>query len=180
MSLEGGASHAGEEKEFDVLFAAGASGESGRWDILHQVAALAPEIKIRRIGADKTRVFGSAYLELLDRTRFGLNWSKVNDVQYYSSDRIAQLFGRGVCVCIPESSGYRDFLGDDEAVFFRDAPDLASKLRSALAQDNWRDIARRGQERYRNLFDEVQVARYMQDVMANGGSAGHPWAEVTR
>lgn len=177
-SLEAGNSYEAPRKQYDLIYVAGARLESGRWDLIDEVQRQSPGIAVGRFGADKQRIFGRPYLDLLLSTKLALNWSVRNDIQYYSSDRIAQLFGMGVAVCVADSTGYRDFLDESEAVFFRDAQDLALKVGAVTSNERWREIGRRGQKKYRQLFNETRVADYIVKCATGQDLSEFEWADV--
>lgn len=166
------------DKDFDLVYFAGARPASDRWDLVTEIEAACPELRIGRFGAGKSRIFGRAYFDLLASAKCALNWSFRNDVRYYSSDRIAQLFGCGLCVCLPRSSGFDRFIEDDEAVFFDGAADLAQSVKGVIETGGWADIGRRGQAKFRTLFDATRVADYLVLAAFDRPVSGFEWADA--
>ena len=153
-------------KEYDLVYVAGAPLKSGRWQLMKSIEEKAPDLKLGKFGSSP-KVRGHEYYDLLNNTRFGLNWSVENNIKYYASDRMAQLFGAGVAVCTPKASQYSDFLSDDETVFFDDADDLIEKIRYLKADDRWIELAKAGRKKYLQLFSEKEVCRYLLAVIQN-------------
>lgn len=143
------------ERIYDLVYVASAKPNSPRWDLINEVERLAPELKIGKFGMGR-RISGVEYYDILSSTKFALNWSAVNDQKYYSSDRIAQLFGAGVAVCLPESTYYRDFLRESDAIFFDNSDELTRQISHNNSKYN--QIAIRGSISYRNIFNNEIVA----------------------
>src|SRR5690625_422849 len=96
-----------EEREWDMVYFAAADPDSSKWAVAKAVAEAAPDLKIGLMGSRKQRIFGRTYYDILANSRTALNWSSDNTVHLYSSDRIGQLFGSGICTCLPRSSGFQ-------------------------------------------------------------------------
>ncbi len=79
---------------------------------------------------------------------------------------------------MPRQSGFDQFLSDKEAVFFADADELVSKVRRTTSTPEWTEIAQAGQERYRLLFNETRVARYVMDFVFDGPMNGYEWSDI--
>lgn len=164
------------DKAFDLVYFAGAGAHNRRWPFVEDLRAATPDLSFKVFGANKQRIYGDAYFELLAKSIFSLNWSIRNDIDLYSSDRIAQLFGIGSCVCVPRSSGFSRYLGEDTAVFFDGAEDLAARLRVLKASGEWRAIAQRGQARYRQLFEGRRVGDYLVKALFDEPVDAFEWA----
>lgn len=174
-SLEDGNTYDLDEHAFDLVYVSKASQRSQRWQFTRELAERSKSIDVGIFGTG-TRIFGQEYFRLLAQARAALNWSERNDVPLYASDRIAQLFGAGNCVCLYAGSGFQQFFGPQDALFFRDSEQLAGKLRSVRG-GQWREIARRGQQRYRSLFNETRVAQYVIDFTFGGDLSGYEWGK---
>jgi hypothetical protein len=177
-SVENADAFAYDGKFFDLIYISGMRKATSRWDIIRMVAQRASDLSVGSFGADKKKVLGQDYFNVLKRSRCALNWSVRNDVHLYSSDRISQLFGAGACVCMPRSSGYDMFLADTEAVFFADIDDLIGRLRHIKATEEWKEIARAGRDKYRALFNETRVARYILDFVFEAPLEDYEWGAL--
>ncbi|MEN2494325.1 MAG: hypothetical protein TECD_00216 [Hyphomicrobiaceae bacterium hypho_1] len=163
---------------YDFVYFAGDVIQSPRWKLPLEIASIAPDIKCGFFGYGKTRIFGSNYFQILKTSKIALNWSMINDLHLYSSDRISQLFGTGRCVCLYAGSGFQRFINEGEAIFFTDANDLVRKIRTALHEDKWRQIAQKGQQCYRILFNEKRVAQYIINVAFDIDISKYEWCDI--
>jgi hypothetical protein len=177
-SLENADVYTHPDKFFDLIYVCANYKIGERWDLIRDIAREAPDLKVGSFGADKRRVLGQDYFNVLRSSRCALNWSHRNDVHLYSSDRISQLFGAGACVCMPRSIGFEMFLGDDDAIFFSDSDELIAKLRRIKSTEEWVDIAKQGQRTYRALFNETRVARYIMDFAFDVSLREYEWGAL--
>lgn len=159
-------------KRYDLVYAA--RGRKRNLEVDELTRELG-DLEILRLGG-KRPVFGRAYERQICSARAGLSYSLVNS-DLYSSDRIAQLFGLGLCVCLPAAVGYQSRLGPDAAIYFEDAEDFGRLLRTALSDGSWQEIARRGREVYFHEFDSLVVANYVVDALfgADASRAERQW-----
>lgn len=128
----------------------------------------------------KPPVYGAEYLDLLARSKMGLNLSRRDDIPYYSSDRIAQLAGNGLLVFVPETPGFRTLFSNDEVVYFRGTEDLVEKaLHYNRHDDQRRLIAKCGRERAHRSFDVARVACFITEMtLQKPHSARYEWADA--
>lgn len=162
-------------KPHDLFFAAR---DGARFKIVNQLKNRFPDLDILRRGGDGSAVFGRPFERLMCSAKAGLNVS-IAETDFYSSDRIALLFGFGLCACIAESTGYRRFLPADGAIYYRDAEDLGRQLTEALGSGAWEEIAARGRAAYLATFDSGRVASYVIDRLTEAPCDRYPWADLT-
>ena len=166
---------------FDVFFASNSEDDRryhcGAWhhmDVFcRDMAKSAPDLRLALPGiGGQPKVFGPEYQGLLGQCRIGLNISRRNDQYLYSSDRIAQMIGNGLVICVDRASGYGDIFSDDEMVFYSSEDELFKKL-SALKKDDSRRkrIGEAGWKKYSELFNSSVVAQYMLDVVMGHAAA---------
>lgn len=167
-----------EEKSADLVYVSSYGPRAAQWAFVEEVTRRAAGLRVAGYGAGKQRLLGRAYFEALARAKAALCWSKYNDVPLYSSDRIAQLFGSGLCVCLPRSAGFQRFIGEDDAVFFSSAADLAQRLSRIVADGSWRTIGRAGRDRYRALFSERRLSRFLVDATFGAPLRDYEWADI--
>ncbi|MEL7048708.1 MAG: glycosyltransferase [Pseudomonadota bacterium] len=177
FSVDDVCSHDEADHAYDVTYVSSLQPSSGRWDLFNALESELPELRFGRFGIDK-RLFGTAYFSVLAKTRATLNWSERNDVPFYASDRVAQLFGCGTCVCLDKRFGYEKFLTSDEAIFFESQNDLKTALQSALAEEHWRQIARNGRQAYHRLFNETRVADYILKYTSEEDVSAYEWHDI--
>ena len=125
-------------------------------------------------------VFGQRYLDILAQARMGLNYSRSNEMPYYSSDRIGQLTGNGLLTFTQETPGLRQLFSEEEMVYFDDLDDLMDKLAYYKAHDDEaREIARRGRERAHRSYNARRVARFISEISFGWGAReDYEWAEA--
>lgn len=176
-SIESVRSFAAENHTYDLVYVSSLAAGSPRWKLVEDVERKAPELRVGRYGGKKW-VYGTRYFALLESARSALNWSERNDIPLYSSDRIAQLFGSGNCVCLPRTLGYDRFLGENGALYFDGSDDLAANLRDAIRSGRWREIARTGHERYEALFNERRIAQYILAYTLEQNVDAFEWSDI--
>jgi hypothetical protein len=177
-SIENADSFSVAEKTWDLIYVASKRATSERWNLIRAVETNASELRVGSFGADKSRIFGQAYFNLIKSAKAALNWSHQNDIDLYASDRIAQLFGSGICVCLARSSGYSRYLGNHAAIYFDDAAELSTKVRHAVLDGTWAEYGRAGREQYRRLFNESRVAQYVLDFALREDLSVYEWGRV--
>lgn len=123
-------------------------------------------------------VFGHHYPDTLAQARMGLNFSRSNEMPWYSSDRIGQLTGNGLLTLSQETPGLRELFSDEEMVYFRDLEDLLERVRYFKAHDDEaREIARRGRERAHASYNSQRIARFIQEITLDQAlSEDYEWA----
>jgi len=122
---------------------------------------------------DRPTVSGAEYLDLLTQARCGLNYSRRNDIPFYTSDRLVQLAGNGLLTFSPRVPGLDRIFSEEEVVYFDDMDDLIEKFHYFRKNDDQRRrIARQGRERAHRDYNSSRVAKYIIDVTL--GDEGHP------
>jgi hypothetical protein len=147
-----------------------------RFAFTDAVRAAAPELSVLEIGRHGPPLYGRPFERALSSARAALNKSAF-DHDLYSSDRVAQLFGLGLCVCMSRASGYRALLGPDAALWHDGPEDLAAQLREATASGRWAEIARTGRAAYLAQFDSALVADYIVARLTGSDLGDLAWAE---
>lgn len=143
---------------------------AGAWrdigEMVHDLRCAVPEAVIRAYGFDGLpTVFGPAMQDAMAASRIGLNISRRNDLFLYSSDRMAQMVGNGLVICIDRACGFDTLFGDDEMVFYSTEAELFDAIGRMTADDGLRrSVGRRGWERYQALFRTDVVANYILDL----------------
>ncbi len=187
FSIESGRCHEQETLPYDLFYACGHPSRPLRevcgtdWDMdqfMGRLFARVPGIKSLAPGiAGAPHLAGAAYQAGLEQAALGLNISRRDDYQLYSSDRLAHMCGNGQAILIARSIGYDALFSDDEMVFFDNLEGLADSVAALIADPRRRmRIAAAGRARYHALFNEQIVARYMLDVAFDRLDPGaYPW-----
>jgi hypothetical protein len=147
-----------------------------RYAFTDAMRSAAPELSVLEIGREGTPLYGRPFERALSSARAGLNKSAF-DHDLYSSDRIAQLFGLGLCVCMSRDSGYRDILGADAALWHDGPDDLAAQLSEAAGSGRWAEVGRAGRAAYLAEFDSALVADYIVARLTGSDLGDLVWAE---
>ena len=107
-------------------------------------------------------IWGDNFLDKISNSSMGLNLSRGKPIKYYSSDRIAQLLGNGLLTFIDRKTLFRDFLSDDQIVFYDDIDDLSYKLNKYKKDKKDRvRIAKNGREIYLKEFNSTKVSEFI-------------------
>ena len=113
---------------------------------------------------NKQPIWGDNFLDIISNSKMGLNLSRGDPLKYYSSDRIAQLFGNGLLTFIDKKTHLDDFFNRSEAVFYNDISDLAEKILKYKKDNKIRNsIARNGKKKYMKYFNSDIVSQYIID-----------------
>ncbi len=114
---------------------------------------------------DQAGVYGKAYYQVLAQARMGLSYSRRNDVQLYSSDRIVQLTGNGLLTFSPRTPGFEQLYCEDEIVYFDHQDDLAEKIKFYVKNpDAAKKIAEAGWNKTKNSFNAQRITQFMLEV----------------
>ena len=107
-------------------------------------------------------IWGDKFLNLLSNSSMGLNLSRGLPAKYYSSDRIAQLFGNGLLTFINRKVAFSDFLPKNCFIDYLDIDDLSYKLNKYKRDEvDRKKIAKKGREFYLNYINSTIVADFI-------------------
>lgn len=155
-------------KTYDLLFIGSDKGETERKAFLQALQTQAKDrLKLKFAGClGQPAVWGDAKERLLSQALMALNHSRRNDLELYSSDRIVQLAGNGLCTFSPASSGLQKLYRPDlEMVFYRDLEDLIRKA-TELARNpqRARAIGTAGRLRTHQDYSAKRIAERMVEI----------------
>jgi len=137
-------------------------------------------IRIGMFGQTKANLLlGHHYYETLKKTKIALNFSRFNDIELYSSDRIIQLTASGVMVMCPKIPHFIQLFSENEVVYFETKEDFETKLRYYLSHDKEREqIAKRGFQKAQTSFNGTRTAQFMLEAIYNlPFSESYEWIE---
>ncbi|MCL1920491.1 MAG: glycosyltransferase [Kiritimatiellaeota bacterium] len=168
------------EADFDLVFIGSDRLRPERAALLTEIAANAGGLRLGFAGClGRPGVFGDAKDQMLKRTLLALNLSDRNDVFLYSSDRIVQLAGNGICTLTASASGLQAlYEPDKEMVFFDSTSDLVAKARRLAAEPTRaRAIGRAGRIKTHACYSGKAVADFIcAYVMDDPAWRDFPWA----
>ena len=106
--------------------------------------------------------WGSEFFYYLSNSRMGLNMSRGNYQNLYSSDRISSLVGNGLLTFMDKKSNYQKFFTDKEIIFYKNKIDLIKKIlfykkNDALAKK----YAKNAYQKYHKHFNSKEVCSYI-------------------
>ena len=121
------------------------------------------KIKFDVYGMDNVQpIWGDKFLNNVSNSSMGLNLSRGQPVKYYSSDRIAQIFGNGLLAFLDVKNCFDDFLPKNSFINYKDFNDLSYKLNKYKKDSKVRiQIAKNGRNFYLRHINSTIVADYM-------------------
>ena len=107
-------------------------------------------------------IWGNDLINEMSKCRFGLNLSRGEPVQYYSSNRIATLMGNGIPTIIDEKIKYQDFFTKDELITYKNIDDLISKIIFYKKNERARiNLGIKGKSKYFKIFNNKIISDYI-------------------
>ena len=169
-----------QETDIDLVFIGSDRNHPGRRAFLEELAAKADGLRVGFAGClGHPGVFGDAKDRMLKRALMALNLSDRNDVFLYSSDRIVQLAGNGICTLTAAASGLQAlYEPDKEMVFFDSIDDLIAKAKRLAANPaHAREIGRAGRIKTHTCYSGKAVADFICKYVTEDASwRDFPWA----
>ena len=165
--------------DYDLVFFGTDNSASERLTFLKQLIASLPEARIGIFGSfNQPRVYGSQKDKILATSRMSLNLNRRNDVELYSSDRIAQLTGNGLLTLTPRVVGFEELFTPDEVGYFDTVDDLVATVRRFKQDDALaRAVAERGWRRSHAEYSAQRVVQFLLDlILRNERYRSAPWS----
>ena len=107
-------------------------------------------------------IWSHDFYEAIYKSKMALNLSRINNVKYYSSNRIASLIGNGILTFVDINTKLSDFFNGDEVVFYKDINDLTKQINFYKENNSKRSrIAKNGKKKYFKLFNNQIIADYI-------------------
>jgi len=131
-------------------------------------------------------IFGNDFQKAISQTKIAINFNRddnleeVNQEKFLgASDRMAQFLGCGICTFSPRIKGFEKLYKDkDEIVYFDTPNDCFEKLKFYLKDDNYKSIAKRGQEKTYKIANAKRVTQFMLELLFdNKDSNSYEWSE---
>lgn len=125
---------------------------------------------------------GTDYFDTLARSGGVLNLSITNSDYLYSSDRMAHAMGNGCLTYIDRHTGFNDLFDEDEAAFFSSPDELIEKVEKFRKEPALRaQNAERGWRRYHDLFNEINVGKYVSSLLDGSFNAtDYPFPTINK
>ena len=133
------------------------------------------EIKFDLYGfSNRQPVWGDDFINVISNSKMGLNLSRGEPLKYYSSDRIAQLFGNGLLTFLDEKTHLNELFSNKEAIFYKDINDLAEKILKYKKDNSKRKkISKNGKIKYMKYYNSNIVSQYIIDKTFDFKSKGN-------
>ena len=134
-----------------------------RENFIKELINLNKDIKFDIYGFnDRNPVWSESFYSAISRSSMAVNLNRGKPKKYSSSNRIGSLIGNGLLTFIDFKKKFNHFFNSNEIVFYNNKFDLSDKINfykqnPILAKK----IAKRGQKKYFELFNEIEVAKYI-------------------
>lgn len=174
-SIESYKSYERIKKKFDLLFVGRYDDE--RKEFIDYLKSNFNDLEVGIYGNSKDNIIlGQAYFDLLLDTKIGINYSRFNDIELYSSDRIIQLMASGICTFSPRIPDMKLLFNENEIVYFDDFEDFKKKVYFYLANDEQRDeIAQNGYNKAQSSYNSTRVSKFMIETLYGKFSEKYEW-----
>ena len=96
-------------------------------DRVKLINKLTKKITSNIFGYKNNPVWGQNFFNELTKCSMSLNLSRGQPIKHYSSDRIASLMGNGLLTFRHEKYEYKDFVNNDEIIFYKNISELNKK-----------------------------------------------------
>ncbi len=157
-----------DEMIHDLLFFGRDKGQPDRRAFLSELRDRLPDLDLGYYGClDQPLIMGWEKEQVIRRSKMALNLSRRNDVELYSSSRIAELMGNGILTLTPRGAGLEKLYAEDEIVYFEGIDQLVEKIRHYAADRTSRvAIAEKGWARNHRDYSGTEVARIIVDGLS--------------
>ena len=119
-------------------------------------------------------VWSEDFYQSINQSKMGLNLSRINNIKYYTSNRISSLVANGLMTFVDKKTKLNDFFDDDEVVFYSGIKELSDQLNYYKNNIKLRKkIAKNGQSKYFNLFDSKIVSKYLIDKIVGNDKSSY-------
>jgi hypothetical protein len=162
-AMETGRAFANPNPTADVFYAIGGAPKG---DTRPQVGQFlqenCPGVRFSLHGFARDNLFGKPYVEQMERCTMGINYSRMNQHYWYSSDRMAQYMGNGLLTFIDAATSFNEVIPQDAAVFYYSLEEMAEKIVFYKNNDAARrKAAEKGWQFAHYFFHTDKVARYI-------------------
>jgi hypothetical protein len=163
---ESGKAFANSNLSNDLIYAGNDYNLAGRKALLESLVDSSDGVKFALYQAlGNRRIHGRAYYEQLGQSLMGLSLSRRFDVPWYTSDRMQQEMGNGVCTISPKTPGLTELFSEDEVVWFDHEDEILEKVLWYKSNETEaRLIAERGWHAAHERCNAKRVAQFMLDL----------------
>jgi len=120
-------------------------------------------------------VWSENFYKAISNSSMAVNINRGKSKKYSSSNRIGSLMGNGLLTFMDNEKQFNHFFNKNEMIFFENNHDLSDKLKFYKQNSDIRKkIARNGQQKYFQLFNCVDIAKYIIERSMNPNSNYKP------
>ena len=113
-------------------------------------------------GINSNPIWGQKFFDELNKCSMGINLSRGEPIQFYSSDRIASLMGNGLLTFIHEGYQYQKFFKNNEIITYKNIKDLNKKILFFKKNKKIRKkIAANGYTKAHKIFNNKIIAEFI-------------------
>lgn len=111
------------------------------------------------------RVHGNEYYSELGQSLMGLSISRRYNIPWYTSDRMQQMMGNGLCTISPRTPGLTTLFKENEVVWFDDQSEIIELVKWYVANpDKAKEIGERGWRAVHDRCSAARVAKFILEV----------------
>lgn len=176
---ESGTAFSNQTLKNQLIFAGNDYNEPSRSAFLTELSSSKSGIDFRVYQAlGNPRIHGQAYYDELSHSLMGLSLSRRFDVPWYTSDRMQQEMGNGVCTISPRTPGLTDLFSNDEVVWFDDVSEIVKLVKWYANHENEaRLVGERGWKAVHKICAADRIAKFMLEVIyENHFSEDYEWS----
>jgi hypothetical protein len=168
------------KKEYDLVYVGSDKGRPDRRAFLQELKVKGAQAGLR-IGfaacLNCPPVWGHEKDQFLRKSLCALNLSDRNDIELYSSDRVVQLAGNGLCTFSALAAGLQAlYEPDQEMVFFDSLDDLVTKVKRLAQNPNEAySIGHAGRIKTHQCYSGKTIGDFMCTFTFKGTLAGFVW-----
>ncbi len=164
-SIDSYKSFESKNTKYDLVFLGRHDNE--RKEFLDNLKTKFKDLKVGLFGnTKKSIVLGKKYFDILTDTKIGLNLSRFNNIELYSSDRIIHLLANGVFTLSPRIPKLETLFNKNEIVYFDDFNDFKDKVYYYLKEDSKRmEIAKNGYKKAHTSYNSTRISAFMLEAI---------------
>ena len=123
----------------------------------------------------ETILSGAAFINEISQSYMGLNYSRNNAVECYTSDRLIQIIGNGALALTPRTPGMERIFETDEVGYFETDDELMEKIDWFMANpEEGRKIAKKAWRKAHTLYSSEKIAEWMISKLTDSAVSA-PW-----
>jgi len=128
---------------------------------------------------DRNPVWSESFYSAISKSSMAVNINRGKPKKYSSSNRIGSLIGNGLLTFVDYKKKFNHFFNNDEIIFYHNKYDLSDKIKYYKKNFTERKkIACKGQKKYFELFNEIEVSKYIVNKSLNINNYKSKWEKL--